>query len=182
MQMVLAGAQSIVLMVASMVMGICLCWSLWLILRLISHPEWGPPLVAIPIFFAIVGVLPDSEFLRRALVFAAASAGPFWIAGMIWRANWQKRAAPLEDAEGHTQTQAAGPDVPTAASSQCRVYPALTGCIAEARDPTADELKKVAVRIWREAFAGRYPSPSFSERRILLRVAVASLRGNSDRR
>jgi len=55
-------------------------------------------------------------------------------------------------------------------------------CIAEAREPTADELTRVAARIRREAaplFA--WGAPADSETDAYTRAASAALRGTADR-
>jgi hypothetical protein len=170
MQMVLVIAQTLALTLASAVTGIVLCGSLWLLFRLIGHPQWGPPLIVVPVVFAMAGQLPDSEFLRRTLIFAAAAVGPFCIAGLVWRANRRDRR------RARTGSDAAVP----AASPPSRYlrYPAIAACICEDRRPSHGELKSVTMRIWREAFAARYPTPGFAERRAVLRAARAALEGH----
>ena len=89
MRTVLLIAESIGLVVGSLAAGILLCGLLWLLFRIIRHPAWGPPLVAIPAILALAGQLPNSAFLHMALVFAVVAAAPFWIAGRAWRARWR---------------------------------------------------------------------------------------------
>jgi hypothetical protein len=171
--MVLIIAQSIGSTLASAAAGILLCWSLWLVFRLVRHPHWGPPLILVPFACALAGLLPDSEFLRRTLIFAVASVGPFWVAGLIWRAN--RREYPNIPAGPADSTPVAGPPL------HYPRYPAIAACICENRRPSRGELKKVMVRIWREAFAARYPSPGFAERRRVVRAARAALEGSQSR-
>jgi drug/metabolite transporter superfamily protein YnfA len=167
MYMVLVIAQTIAFTVATAAAGILLCWSLWLLFRLIRHPAWGSPLVLIPLALAMAGKLPESEFIRRMLTFAAAAAGPFCIAGLVWRANRRDHprvgaiSSPRDDPPPHYL-----------------LYPAIAACICEARHPSPGELKRVTRRIWCEAYAARYPTPGFAEWRTALRAARAALDGN----
>ena len=161
-------AQTIGLTLASALAGTLLCAALWLIFRLVRRPEWGPPLILLPVALAMAGALPDSEFLHRTLIFAAAAIGPFWIAGLIWRADRRAnadRAAPVIPR----------PDVVIPADLSS--YPVIAACIREDRRPSPDELKKVTRRIWREVHAGRDPA-GFAARRSALRAARASLEGS----
>lgn len=57
-------------------------------------------------------------------------------------------------------------------------YPAITACIAEERGPNRAELRLVAPRIWREGM--KYltgDTPSFGQRRKLVRAALTALGG-----
>jgi hypothetical protein len=170
MHMVLVIAQTIALTLGSAAAGILLCASLWLLFKLIHHPQWGPPLILVPVALAMAGLLPDSEFLRRMLIFAAAAVGPFCVAGLVWRATWRNRSG----------ADAGSVDIAPAVSppSDYPCYPAIAACICEDRRPNHGELKRVARRIWREAFAARYPSPGFAERRSAVRAAKAALEGS----
>ncbi|HSI16726.1 MAG TPA: hypothetical protein VK980_03080 [Sphingomonas sp.] len=174
MHMVLIIAQSIALTLASAAAGTFLCLSSWLLFRLVRHPQWAPLLVLAAIAFAAAGKLPDSEFLRRTLVFAVAAAGPFWIAGLVWCANRRNRSA--ASAECADTAPAVGA-APSRAPPYLR-YPAIAACICEARRPSPAEVRKVTKRIWQEAFATRFPSPGFAERRTALRAARAALEGS----
>lgn len=174
MHMVLIIAQSIGLTLASAAAGILLCLSSWLIFRLVRHPQWGPALMLVPVALAMTGKVPDSEFLRRTLVFAAAAAGPFWIAGLVWCANRGHRPAASPAFADTAPAVGAGP---SGAPPYPR-YPAIAACICEARRPSPDEVRKVTRRIWQEAFVARYPRPGFAERRTALRAARAALEGS----
>lgn len=165
--MVVVIAQTIGLTLASALAGVLLCAALWLIFRLVGHPAWGPPLVVVPVVLAMAGALPDSEFLHRTLIFAAAAVGPFCIAGLIWRANRRERSH---------RDAASAPAL--AAAPDRQYYPAIVACIRESRRPSPGELKTVTRRIWREVYAGRSPRPGFAERREALRAARASLEGS----
>jgi hypothetical protein len=163
-------AQTIGLTLASALAGILLCAALWLIFRLVRHPEWGPPLIVVPVALAMAGALPDSEFLHRTLIFAAAAVGPFYIAGLIWRVN-RRTAAHRDDAPvAPSPRVVVAPDQP--------YYPAIAACIREDRRPSPGELKKVTRRIWREVYADRDPAAGFAARRSALRAARASLEGS----
>jgi drug/metabolite transporter superfamily protein YnfA len=172
-------AQSIGSTVASAVVGVAFCWSLWHLFKQIRHPEWGPALVALLIALALTGRLPDSEFLRRALVFAAALAGPFWVAGLIWRANQRVRT------RTHPRKQDRPPQAESAdfaavgrVGQPPRRYPVIVACICEDRLPSPGELKHVASRISREALFGRHSASGFAARRTALRAARAALAGS----
>ncbi|GAA0333958.1 hypothetical protein GCM10009087_50260 [Sphingomonas oligophenolica] len=178
MRTILFIAEPIGLCLGSLVAGILSCWLLWAAFKLVRHPEWGPPLVAVPAALALAGRLPSSEFLDMTLVFAAVAAIPFWSAGREWRAAWLTRdpRAPAEPSAPVRIEAVAGPDRNTT-----RIYPrypAMTGCICEARRPAPAEIKKVASRIWRESFVPQGPDTSFATRRALLRAAKASLEGS----
>jgi uncharacterized membrane protein len=84
---ILLIVESIGLIVGSITAGILFCWVLWLAFRIIGHPAWGPPMIVVPIAFALAGKLPDSPFLKMALVFAIIAAVPFWFEGRAWRAR-----------------------------------------------------------------------------------------------
>lgn len=172
MRTILFIAEPIGLCLGSLTAGILSCWLLWAIFKQVRHPEWGPPLVAVPVLLALAGQLPKSEFLDMTLVFATVAAIPFWSAGREWRAAWRNRDVPA-------------PAVPSApvriepdAAPPYRRYPAMTACIREGRRPAHDEVKTVALRIWRESFAARNADTSFAVRRALMRAAKASLEGS----
>lgn len=61
--------------------------------------------------------------------------------------------------------------------SQNYRYPALIGCIAEARQPDRQELKRVAIRIRAEAFPGSPKSfaAAFRVNRVVWRAARTAL-------
>lgn len=164
-------AQTIGLTLASALAGILLCAALWLVFRLVRHPEWGPPLIIVPVALAVAGALPDSEFLHRTLIFAAAAVGPFYIAGLIWRANRRKDT----DRDAAPVAPPPGAAIP---SDHPYHYPAIAACIREDRRPSPGELKKVTRRIWREVYADRDPAAGFAARRSALRAAKASLEGS----
>lgn len=168
--MVVLIAQTIGLTLASAVAAILLCAALWLVFRLVGHPAWGPPLVVVPVAFAMAGVLPDSEFLRRMLIVAAAAVGPFCVAGLIWRAKRRERP--------HGDDPSASPAAILASPPGRQYYPAIVACIRQDRRPSPGELKTVTRRIWREVYADRHPGPGFAERRRALRAARASLEGS----
>jgi hypothetical protein len=168
---VLVMLGSIGLIVGSLTAGILICWLLWSAFKLIRHPELGPPLVVIPAFLALTGRLPDSEFLAMTLIFAVLAVVPFCIEGLAWRARTLDRDVSL--------MQAVAPAIDrlsTPAISYGR-YPAIAGCICEARRPSPGELKRVASRVLHEAFAGQGPAPAFAEKRAALRAAKAALEG-----
>lgn len=167
------------LVIGSLAVGILSCWALWAIFKLVRHPEWGPPIIAVPAILALAGKLPDSEFLKMALVFAVVAAIPFWSAGRDWRTAWRNRdrlAPATPDAPPPLKPVATNSD-PAPAPSYRR-YPALAACICEARRPARDEVKKVALRIWRESFAAPSPNLSFATRRALWRAAKVALEGS----
>lgn len=177
MRTILFIAEPIGLCLGSLAAGIFSCWLLWAIFKAVRHPAWGPPLVVVPVILGLAGKLPDSEFLKMTLVFALVAAVPFWSAGRDWRAarlNGDRAPAiadtpfPIEDAI----------DADLAPAPPYRRYPAITACMCEGRRPAHDEVKKVALRIWRESFAMRNPDTSFATRRALLRAARASLEGS----
>lgn len=168
--MVAVVVQTIGLTLASAVAGVLLCMVLWLTFRLAGHPAWGPPLVLVPVALVMAGALPDSEFLHRTLIFAAAAVGPFCITGLIWRAKRR---------EQRHHDGATAPAVPSPAPlPERQYYPAIVACIREDRRPSPGELKTVTRRIWREVYAHRHPRPGFAERRSALRTARASLEGS----
>ena len=165
---------SIALMIGSMAAGILSCWLLWSGFKRVGHPEWGPPIVLIPGAFALVGHLPVSEFLALTLIFAGLAVVPFCAEGLAWRARRDHRDHDGSQEQGEATTIDHLPN----ASDYSRRYPAIAGCICEARRPTPDELKKVALRTLRETFGARYPILGFSEKRAALRAAKAALEGS----
>jgi hypothetical protein len=180
MYMVFSIARSVGSIFASAMAGMLLCLALWYAFRLIRHPEWGPPLIIVPIALAFADGLPDSEFLRRSLVFAAILAGPFWIAGLAWRLGARERIPPVRRLDVDPRsTPSDGVDAAGASSRYAR-YPVITSCICENRRANPGEVKRVARRIWRETLAASYPAPRFAEGRIALRAARAALEGSVD--
>jgi hypothetical protein len=177
MSMLMSIVGLIGLTLTSAAAGMFVCSALWYAFRLVRHPEWGPVLVVLPIVLALADKLPDSEFLRRSLVFAAIFAGPFSIAGLAWRLGLRERdraTAGLESdprRESYTSIEKMSP------SNGYARYPAITGCICEDRRPSPGEVKRVALRIWHEALVARGRTPTFRERRIVIRAARAALEG-----
>lgn len=174
MYVILIVLGSIALMIGSMVAGILSCWVLWSGFKRIGHPEWGPPIMLIPGTLALIGQLPVNEFLALALIFAGLAVVPFCAEGLAWRARRDHR-----DHDGpQEQGEVKAIDHLLDASDDSRQYPAIAGCICEARRPTPDELKKVALRTLRETFGAQYPILGFAERRVALRAAKAALEGS----
>lgn len=178
MQLILMMGSAIGLVVGSLTAAGLLCWFLWYAFRLMLHPEWGALAILALLVFALFGELPKSEFLHMALAFAVIAAAPLWFAGLAWR----KQHRPT--LEGQCETHkiwASSPIAPVEALQSPRLYPAITACICEDRPPTRDEIHVVASRLWREGFAQRYGSQnapaSFAVRRVLVRAAIAALRG-----
>jgi len=167
--------EAIGLCLGSLAAGVLSCWLLWTIFKLVRHPELGPLLLVVPVILGVMGKLPASEFLNMSLVFGSVAAIPFWSAGREWRAARRARdvvAAP----EAPLQIEAiAGRD---AVPAPPYLYPAITACMCEGRPAARDEVKKVALRIWRESFVPRSPNASFAVRRALWRAARASLEGS----
>jgi|GEM_PF-973967 len=165
---------SIALMIGSMAAGILSCWLLWSGFKRVGHPEWGPPIILIPGALALIGQFPVSEFLALALIFAGLAVVPFCAEGLAWRARRDHRDHDGSQEQGEVNAIDHLPN----ASDNYRRYPAIAGCIGEARRPTSDELKKVALRTLRETFGARYPILGFAEKRAALRAAKAALEGS----
>jgi hypothetical protein len=171
--------EPIVFSLGSLAAGIFSCWLLFAFFNLMRRPDWGPPLILVPVILALAGRLPDSEFVKMSLVFALVAAVPFWAVGREWRAarlNRGGQIAPVAPAGPNPIKTVEVDDTTTA--QPYRRYPAITACICESRPPSRDEVKKVAARIWRESFAVRSPNASFALRRALLRAAKTSLNGS----
>lgn len=177
MRTILFIAEAVGSCLGSLTAGILSCWLLWAVFKLVRHPEWGPPLVAAPVVLALAGQLPKSEFLDMTLVFAAVAAIPFWSAGREWRAAWLNRGEPVP-ATPRAPVRIEPVSDGTVAVSPDRRYPAIAACMCEGRRPARDEVKTVALRIWRESFAARNADASFATRRALMRAAKASLEGS----
>lgn len=173
MHVILIILDSIGLILGSMVAGFFCCWLLWSGFRLVNHPEWGPPFVLVPAALALAGRLPNSEFLVMTVIFASLAVVPFCREGLAWRA---RRLDPGRDGPAG-QSEARPIEHLPAASLTFRRYPALAGCICEARPPNPDELKKVASRMLSETSAAQGPAPSFAAKRAVLRAARAALAG-----
>lgn len=92
MDVVAIFVQAAALIVGSLAAGMLLCWLCWYLAKIIHHPAWGPPLVAIPILLVLTGHSPHGEFLRVTLAFAAIFAVPFWMEGRAWRRRFRDRA------------------------------------------------------------------------------------------
>lgn len=60
-------------------------------------------------------------------------------------------------------------------------YPALIACIGEGREPSAQEVRRVAIRMAREAFPEKFAGASFrlSDYRTVCRAAQVALQGKS---
>ncbi len=162
---------------ASAAAGMLVCFVLWYAFKLVRHPEWGPVLVVLPVMLALADKLPDSEFLRRSLVFAAILAGPFSIAGLAWRLGLRDRDRATAELESDPKRESYSSIEKKSLSNHYARYPAITGCICEDRRPSPGEVKRVALRIWHEALVARGRTPTFRERRIVLRAARAALEG-----
>lgn len=174
MHVILIILGSVGLMIGSMAAGILSCWLLWSGFKWMRHPEWGPPIVLIPGAFVLMGQLPASEFLALALIFAGLAVVPFCAEGVAWRARRSGR----DYAASPEQGAADAVDRLQNAAVYYRRYPAIVGCIYEARRPTPGELKKVASRTLRETFGARNQILGFAEKRAALRTAKAALEGS----
>jgi hypothetical protein len=174
MHVILISLESIGLILGSMAAGMLCCWLLWSGFRLVNHPEWGPPLILIPAALALAGQLPRSEFLAMALIFASLAIIPFYREGLAWRAHRHDpgREGLLEPTERDPITPLPGTLLMT-----YQRYPAIAGCICEARRPNPAELKKVASRMLSETSTVRGAVSSFTTRRAALRAARAALSG-----
>lgn len=175
--MVLAIVRSVGLILASAATGIFVCLVLWHAFKLLRHPEWGPPLILFPITLALAGQLPDSEFLRRSLVFAAVFACPFWLAGLAWRHGLRDRGCAARRSDVLAEPVPSNAIEALLSSDHYPRYPAIAGCICDDRRANAGELKRVALRMWREGLVAAYPTPGFRERRVVLRAARVALEG-----
>lgn len=92
MQAILLILTAIASVVGGLVAAALLCWLLWHLFTPIRHPEWAPLVILILTWLALVGKLPDSEFLHMTLAFAMVAAVPFWIAGRTWRNHYTHAA------------------------------------------------------------------------------------------
>ena len=165
------------LTLASAAAGVLVCFVLWYAFKLVRHPEWGPVLVVVPIVLALANKLPDSEFLRRSLVFAAIFAGPFSIAGLAWRLSLRDRDRATAGMEPGAEPESRRSIGTMRSSDHYARYPAITGCICENRRPSPGEVKRVALRIWHEALLAQGRTLTFRDKRIVLRAARAALEG-----
>ena len=166
--------ESIGLIVGSLAAGVLMCWVPWSACKLIRHPEWGPLLVVVPIFLAVTGRLPNSEFFTLTLIIAGLAVVPFCVEGRAWRSRMLERDRGVAEQVAHGAI-----DFLPATPASYRRYPAIAGCICEARQPNPEETKKVASRMLREAFADQSQQPSFAKRRAVLRAAKAALTGEA---
>ena len=179
MQLILMVVESIGLVIGSLAAAVLLCSFLWYAFVLVRHPEWGASVILILVGLALIGELPHGLFLDMTFMFAVIAALPLWIAGRAWRKQSQKQLDSLGEEVVTSSPQEGMLSAETEFRS--RIYPAITACICEERSPSRDEVHLVASRLWREAFAHRFGSQngpaSFAARRVLLRAAIAALRG-----
>lgn len=68
----------------------------------------------------------------------------------------------------------------SSALAPLHLYPAITACMCEERQPSRYEIRIVASRLWQEGFSQRFGSFSFAARRALLRAARTALSGRSE--
>lgn len=182
MQLILIAAGAIGLVVGSLAAAALLCWILWSGFRVMLHPEWAAAAILMLLVLALMGQLPQSQFLGMTMTFAVIAAIPLWIAGRAWRKErWQVLINPrLQSVE----PQPSGAVLPEQSGSSPRLYPAITACIGQERNPTRDEIHLVASRLWREGLALRFgpesKPASFAARRVLLRAAIIALSGRND--
>jgi len=174
MDMVLSSARLIGLVLGSAIAGGAFCFALWQAFAAIRHPKLGLFVVPLMIGLALVGLFPDDEFLRRALTFSGIVAIPLLITELAWRADLPSRAQHRGTDEPRPQT---GGRLRSSPVPFRRKYPVITGCICEGRRPDPSEVKHVAARTLREAFATHSSPPVFEDRRAALRVARAALEG-----
>lgn len=85
MQTILMVAGAIGLIVGSLMAAALLCWLLWDAFRLVLHPELTALVVLMILVLAVMGKLPNSQFLHMVVAFAVVAAIPLWIAGRAWR-------------------------------------------------------------------------------------------------
>jgi hypothetical protein len=171
--LIMIGA--IALMAGSMIAGILSCWLLWSVFRRVGHPEWGPPIMLLPVGLALAGQLPKNDFLVLSLVFASLGIIPFCAEGIAWRKRQLNHDCPRPHGRSIGTQDLSGPK-----TYLC--YPAIVGCICEERRATPIEVKRVAARILREAIGARQADLSFARKRIALLAAKVALEGSgSDR-
>jgi hypothetical protein len=157
---------------------------LWRVFRQFRHPEWSVFAISIVVALALVGRLPHDDFVRFALVFAIVAGLPLWIKSKAWYA-FKNRKIPTRAIEvkwppiNNNGTRLT-PNPVGPRESQWR-YPLLTACIRDNRQPSRQEIHKLASRIWSESFSGgskeQATSARFSTRRKLLRAATHALTG-----
>lgn len=166
-------AETVALIVGSILAATLLCCLLWRWFRRLPHPDWAAVAVW-PAALLILHEIPtDSVFLRMTLAFTLVGAISLWIEGRALKQSYTNpvvRAAPRLTR-----------GVPTDLSKKPRRYPIIVACIGEARQPRQDEVRTVAARIWREGLqqnlASENAARSFVTRRRALRLASAALSG-----
>jgi hypothetical protein len=181
MDLLLMAVEAVGLIVGSLTAAVLVCWFLWQAFQLVRHPEWEALAIVTMLGLAFVGALPRSPFLEMTLTFAAVAAVPLWFAGRAWRTQRQFPSIKLAEHPA-SSTLIARADLNSHATPY-RLYPAITACICEDRRPTREEIHVVAARLWREGLEHRFKAgtkpASFAARRVLVRTAIAALRGRS---
>lgn len=98
MGMLLTAVEFLYLIFGSLLGAILLCISLWRLLALAHHPEYGAVVVVALTIVALTIVtlavpLTRSPFVRMLLLFAMTGAIPLWIAGRAWRSRTEDTLA-----------------------------------------------------------------------------------------
>ena len=179
MELILIAVEAIASTVGGLAAAALLCWLLWSAFRLVSHPELGAVAVLMLLELALLGALPQDEFVKMTLMFAVIAAVPLWIAGRAWHSQ------SVQNPDGaRAQSLVSDHDAPAAPMESTPLfgeYPAISACIREDRPPTRNEVHGLAARLWREGLAQRLGSPSqpasFAARRVVLQTARVALSG-----
>jgi hypothetical protein len=85
MELILTAAEAVIATVGSLVAAAILCLSFWYGFKSVAHPECTAAAVFLLVALAVLGVLPDSPFLKMTLMFAVIAAVPLWFTGRMWR-------------------------------------------------------------------------------------------------
>lgn len=180
MQLILMAMGAVGLIVGSLIAATLFYWLLWRALAIVGHPQWASLVVVAVILLALFGELPRNQFTDMTVAFAGVAALPLWFAKPTARGA---RAGQLPGATGSDAELIALPPAPREGETRRRIYPAITACISEDRNPSRSEVHLVASRLWREGLSQRYQPnggrATFAARRALLRAAVAALVGRS---
>lgn len=149
------------MIIGSLIAATLLCLLLWKILKRAGHPQWSSWIILGLVALTLFGRLSVGPFLQIMAAFAMLGTVPLWVEGRAWRAR-ARNAFDLELA-------IAPPTTPSPRANWC--YPAITGCISEARAPTRGEIHLVASRFWRASpMPNDFPVPEEREwKRLILR-------------
>ena len=87
MNMLSIAFEAIAAVLGGLLAAAALTWLGWTALKIVRHPEWGPPAALILLVTVFGGALRSSEFLRMVVLFSVIAAIFAWFEGRAWRSR-----------------------------------------------------------------------------------------------